>query len=207
MMSKLCLAIAERALAGKPLIHHSCAFLMDATVPNGDVVQQLHFTNRKISSTKVDNRMLAYVRGEMSYGEANGVYGQIKPYVAAEMKVMLGVWNHMLKYGLHINRRSDIRLDDDFDRDPKPETLNCRAALAAAMRTAGLKLSRGYTLEDYGIACKRMPLGPVFDLSSLGGQSLDAVNREWKELSGNLPAPNKTASSFYDLGPEWHVGR
>ena len=196
---KLTIAIAERPLAGSPPVHHLALFLMDANEPY-DILQRLHFSGKE-----GDDRMRAWAKGQMTLQRAQNERSyEVRPYISGDMVTILKRWNHILKYGVHVNRQDNIRVDSGFKRDFTPERLNCRAAVAAALNAAGLKLSRGYTVEEFGMACKRMPLGAHFSAETHSKDTMHEVFADWRALSDNLPAPPKySVVAPYILDQDW----
>ena len=114
----------------------------------------------------------------------------------------------MLKYGVSINRRKDIVYDSDHGTYPKLTTRNCRAGQKATFRTIDEEIEPGDTIEDYGLACTTMPVGPVFNLAMIADKSIEEIFAEWKILSDNLPEPGKMRKGPpVVLGPEWFIDR
>jgi len=89
---------------------------------------------------------------------------------------------------------------------PGFSTRNCRAAQKASFRTVGVVIKSGDTIEDYGLGCTTMPVGPIFSAASVQNKSYEEVYAEWKLLSDNLPEPGKMRKGApVVLGPEWFI--
>ena len=147
--------------------------------------------------------MVPYVRHGIAYQRS------IDDYIRDTLKVgqeeeILPMWNHMLKYALHV-RRKPIFFDADFLDNPTPQTLNCRAGAFAALKAAGLDVSSIMTMEAAGIACERMPLGPVFsNAASTAKLSIEELRAETESLIASLHPPSRPPPDHvYELGFEW----
>jgi len=175
------------------------ANLMLLNESNGDVIQQIDFNN-----TNTSNKMRPTVREGISKAYSMRMFQTYEPVLTSDEHDVKSKWLHILKYGLYIHGRNDIHFDEDFASDPKPETLNCRAGIIAALRVIGEVVDASLFKSAQGTRCKAMPIGKAFDLvveKPLAIAEIDSQINTLGQLLGRVK-PKPMVSEF-DIGIGW----
>ena len=200
MSSKFSIYVTERQCGGgdNPRIWYH-ANLMLVNEETGDVIQQIDFNN-----TETSNKMQPLVREGISKAYSMKMFQTFEPVFTSDEHDVKSKWLHILKYGLYIHGREDIYFDEDFADDPRPETLNCRSGVIAALRIIGIIVDLSLFKEVQGTQCTRMPIGKAFDMVAEqlpGLEEIDAQIKKLGQILGRKVPPPKVAE--FDIGQGW----
>ena len=201
MSAKHSIYLADRHCGGyqnKYEWYHACLMWVDEDAQQ--VRQQLHFNNLYGKAP-----MMPHVEEGLPSAYTMKMFEMRKRLEGDEAFILSG-WNHMLKYAAHIrqNFEGEVLFDEDFMDDPRLDTINCRAGATAALESIGIIVKLGESEEDYGIACTRMPLGPLFLMAAKPFKTLEELRAENTALTAALPKEDAIQKPVpFELGAGW----